>query len=141
MEVAAPQGRVMDRLRILVVDDSTTIRSLITAKLHELAAGSYDLDITQAADGSEALACARKHPFDLIFLDVEMPVMGGLEACSALRQQGNPARIAMLSSMTSAEAHLAGRQAGCDNYLVKPPHDADLRSILRLASLRKLAAG
>ena len=35
----------MDRLNILVVDDSTAIRSLITAKLHELAAGSYDLDV------------------------------------------------------------------------------------------------
>lgn len=131
----------MDRLNILVVDDSTAIRNLITAKLHELAADSYDLDITQATDGSQALACAEIRPFDLIFLDVEMPVMGGLEACSALRQKGSPARIAMLSSMTSAEAHLAGRQAGCDNYLVKPPHDGDLRSILRLASLRKLTAG
>ena len=120
MEVAATQGRVMDRLNILVVDDSTAIRSLITAKLHELATGSYELDIVQAADGSQALACAEKRPFDLIFLDVEMPVMGGLEACSALRQKGSPARIAMLSSKTSAEAHLAGRQAGCDNYLVKP---------------------
>lgn len=141
MEVVAAQGRVMDRLNILVVDDSTTIRSFITAKLHELATGSYDLDIAQADNGHQALEYAEKYPFDLIFLDVEMPVMGGLEACSVLRQRGCPARIAMLSSMTSAEAHLAGRNAGCDNYLVKPPHDGDLRSILRLASLRKQTAG
>ncbi|MED5388127.1 MAG: response regulator [Pseudomonadota bacterium] len=141
MQAVPAQGRVMERLNILVVDDSTAIRSLITAKLHELATGSYELDITQADNGSQALDCAEKTPFDLILLDVEMPVMGGLEACRALRQKGSPARIAMLSSMTSAEAHLAGRQAGCDNYLVKPPHDADLRSILRLASLRKLSAG
>ncbi|MCG8392569.1 MAG: response regulator [Pseudomonadales bacterium] len=137
MEVVSAQARVTDRLNVLVVDDSTAIRSLITAKLHELAADSYELEIAQAADGLQALSHAQQHPFDLIFLDVEMPGMGGLEACSRLREQGCPARIAMLSSMTSAEAHLAGREAGCDNYLVKPPHDGDLRSILRLASLRK----
>lgn len=141
MDVVAAQGRVMDRLNILVVDDSTAIRSLITAKLHELATGSYDLDITQAGDGLQALGYAEQHPFDVIFLDVEMPGMGGLEACSALREKGCPARIAMLSSMKSAESHLAGRQAGCDNYLVKPPHDGDLRSILRLVSLRKQTTG
>ncbi|MDX1805004.1 MAG: response regulator [Alcanivorax sp.] len=132
--------RVRDRLGILVVDDSNAVRSLITAKLHELSEDTYDLDVRQAADGEQALLETEKHTFDLILLDVEMPGMGGLEACRMLRQRHCPARIAMLSSMTSAEAHLAGRQAGCDNYLVKPPHDSDLRSILRLVSLRKQAS-
>lgn len=135
------QHRVTERLNVLVVDDSTAVRDLITEKLHELATDSYDLHISQAADGVQALNCVERDLFDLILMDVEMPIMGGLEACQRLRQRGCTARIAILSSKTSAEAHTAGRQAGCDNYLVKPPHDSDLRSVLRLASLRKQLNG
>lgn len=137
MEAAAIPHKVMDRLNIMVVDDSTAVRSLIAAKLYELAADTFDIAVTQAADGTEALEKASKSSFDLIFMDVEMPGMGGLEACEALRNMGITARIAMLSSITSAESHMAGHRAGCNNYLVKPPHDSDLRSVMRLTSLMK----
>ena len=137
MQAEAIPHKADDKLKILVVDDSTAVRSLIIAKLYELAADTFDIEVSQARDGSEALSCAEKTAFDLIFLDVEMPGMGGLEACERLREMGSPARIAMLSSMTSAESHLAGHKAGCNNYLVKPPHDSDLRSVMRLTSLMK----
>ncbi|MED5237969.1 MAG: response regulator [Pseudomonadota bacterium] len=137
MEAAAIPEKSRDRLAILVVDDSNAVRSLIIAKLYELAEDSFDIEVFQAADGHEALSCADKVELDLIFLDVEMPGMGGLEACQALREMGVTARIAMLSSITSAESHMAGHKAGCNNYLVKPPHDGDLRSVMRLTSLMK----
>lgn len=127
-----------DVLNILVVDDSDLIRNLLAAKLRDLAVDTYQMDVDLAMSGEEALLRAHQKQYDLIFLDVEMPGMGGLEACKQLKAL-SPARIAMLSGMKSAEAHEAGRAAGCDNYLTKPPHDADLRSVLRLVSLRKLA--
>ena len=127
-----------DVLSVLVVDDSNLIRNLLAAKLKELAVDTYQIDVDQAMSGEEAVLRAHQKQYDLIFLDVEMPGMGGLEACKQLKAV-SPARIAMLSGMKSAEAHEAGRAAGCDNYLTKPPHDADLRSVLRLVSLRKLA--
>lgn len=127
-----------DVLSILVVDDSNLIRNLLAAKLKELAVDTYQMDVDQAMSGEEAVLRAHQKQYDLIFLDVEMPGMGGLEACRQLKALSS-ARIAMLSGMKSAEAHEAGRAAGCDNYLTKPPHDADLRSVLRLVSLRKLA--
>ena len=127
-----------DVLSILIVDDSNLIRNLLAAKLQELAVDTYKVDVDQAISGEEAVLRVRQKTYDLIFLDVEMPGMGGLEACKQLKSLC-AARIAMLSGMKSAEAHEAGRAAGCDNYLTKPPHDADLRSVLRLVSLRKLA--
>jgi len=127
-----------DVLSILVVDDSNLIRNLLAAKLRELAVDTYQMDVDQAMSGEEAVLRVRQKSYDLIFLDVEMPGMGGLEACRQLKSLCE-ARIAMLSGMKSAEAHEAGRAAGCDNYLTKPPHDGDLRSVLRLVSLRKLA--
>ena len=137
MEAALAPQQENNRLSILVVDDSSAVRSLIIAKLYELAEDSFDIEVFQAVDGNEALSCAEKADFDLIFMDVEMPGMGGLEACSKLREMGVTARIAMLSSITSAESHMAGHKAGCNNYLVKPPHDSDLRSVMRLTSLMK----
>jgi CheY-like chemotaxis protein len=128
-----------DQLSVLLVDDSLTIRNLIAAKLQDLSVDTFDIDIDQAASGEEAVQSAQARHFDVIFLDVEMPGIGGLEACRQLKAIST-SRVVMLSSMTSAEAHEAGRKAGCDNYLTKPPHDADLRSILRLVSLRKLAS-
>jgi CheY-like chemotaxis protein len=128
-----------DILHILVVDDSSAIRELLAAKLKDLAVDSFRVDIDLAESGEDALAQARQKAYDLVFLDVEMPGIGGLEACRKLKATSS-ARVAMLSGMKSAEAHDAGRAAGCDNYLTKPPHDADIRSILRLVSLRKLTS-
>ncbi|MFN3713491.1 MAG: response regulator [Alcanivoracaceae bacterium] len=128
-----------DIIHILVVDDSSAIRELLAAKLRDLAVDSFRVDIDLAESGEEAVARARQKAYDLIFLDVEMPGIGGLAACRELKAM-SPARVAMLSGMKSAEAHDAGRAAGCDNYLTKPPHDADIRSILRLVSLRKLTS-
>ncbi len=130
------------RLRILVVDDSESIRQLIEQKLHDLARdGRLTTPVVElACDGEQAVAMNQEAPYDLVFLDVEMPGMGGREACRHLKSAGVP-RVAMLSSRTSASDHQAGHEAGCDNYLCKPPADADLRVILRLAALKKRTSG
>lgn len=127
-----------DVINILVVDDSPAIRDLIAAKLRELAVDAFEISIEKAESGEQAVGLANQRSYDLILLDVGMPGIGGLEACRQLKATC-PSRIAMLSGMKSAEAHEAGRAAGCDNYLTKPPHDSDLRSILRLVSLRKMS--
>lgn len=124
-------------IRVLVVDDSQPVRDLIARKLLDLSRNVFDVAIDTATCGEEAISRHLEEPYDLFFLDVEMPGIGGLEACRRLKSKSH-ARIAMLSGMNSAEAHAAGRAAGCDNYLIKPPHESDLRSILRLVSLRKL---
>jgi len=125
-----------DCIRILVVDDSKSVCELIGAKLRDLCIDTFNVRVDLASSGEEALQLAHTATYDVIFLDVEMPGIGGLEACRQLRTF-SPARIVMLSGMSSGEDHEAGRAAGCHNYLTKPPHDADLRSILRLVSLRK----
>lgn len=124
-------------LYVLIVDDSAVMREMLNLKLRELAADSLQLIIDMAGSGDEALRMARTNPYDLVFMDVEMPGMSGLDACREIKTI-RPARVAMVSGRAASNDHSAGHDAGCDNYLTKPPHDADLRVILRLVSIKKL---
>lgn len=117
-------------LRILVVDDSEAIRMFMRKRLAMLA-GTTALQLETAATGEEAVARCASQPFDLVFLDVVMPGMGGLEACRRLKAE-HAMRVAMVSSLRGPEDEAAARAAGCDHYLGKPAQDAELASVLRL---------
>ena len=124
-------------LYVLIVDDSSVMRDMLNMKLRELAADSMQLVIEQAESGDEAVTRAQSNAYDVIFMDVEMPGMSGLEACRQIKKF-SASRVAMVSGRDAGDDHTAGHQAGCDNYLTKPPHDTDLRVLLRLASIKKL---
>ena len=126
-------------IRILLVDDSALTRKFTETVLEQLGETSFPLQVHLAECGEDALDMTLDSEYDLVLLDVEMPGLGGLKTCEMLKQRKTSARIVMLSGRTSAEAHKEGRQAGCDNYLTKPVNETDLRSILRLISLRKQA--
>jgi len=124
-------------LYILVVDDSAVMRDMLNAKLRELGGSSLQVIIDMASSGEEAVRMAKTNPYDVVFMDVEMPGMSGLDACREIKKiRGS--RIAMVSGRAASDDHSAGHDAGCDNYLTKPPHDADLRVIMRLVSIKKL---
>ncbi|MFN3587630.1 MAG: response regulator [Moraxellaceae bacterium] len=104
-------------MRILVVDDSLAVRQYMTAKLRQLAGDSFDVDIDQAASGEEAIAKVEAAPYDLVFLDVVMPGIGGHEACRRIKAI-RKTRVAMLSSLKSQDDHKEGHVAGCDNLIL-----------------------
>lgn len=126
-------------LHLLVVDDSAAVRQYMSAKLRQLAGNSFQVSIDEAASGEEALECVKRKSYDLVFLDVVMPGMGGHEACRQIKAI-RKTRIAMLSSLKSGSDHHEGHLAGCDNYLTKPPQDVDVQSVLRIVYLRKSIA-
>jgi CheY-like chemotaxis protein len=131
--------RPQDHLRVLVVDDSESIRRLMKGKIENLSLGSLHVEVDTAATGEEAVVKCAQGRFDLVFMDVVMPGMGGLEACRQIKAQPR-IRIAMLSSLKTPADHAIARAAGCDNYLSKPPQDFDIQAVLRIVSLRKLTA-
>ena len=69
-------------MRILAADDSASMREMVRMSL-----GSAGFDVTAAADGEEALRLAAATPFDLILLDVNMPVRNGFDVTRALRAE------------------------------------------------------
>ena len=109
--------------RILIVDDSAVMRSLLRSVI---ASGSGLEVIGTAADGASALiSLDRDHP-DLILLDVEMPVMNGLDTLRQLRRQGHRMPVIMCSSLTKsgAQVTIEALAGGASDYVAKPAGQA-----------------
>jgi two-component system, OmpR family, KDP operon response regulator KdpE len=117
---------------ILVVDDEPQIRRVMRATL-----SSQGYVITEAKTGEEALEMMRKERPDLILLDVNMPGMGGLEACREIRRASD-APIIMLTIRNAERDKVAALDAGADDYVVKPFGIEELLARIR-AALRRFS--
>jgi two-component system KDP operon response regulator KdpE len=117
--------------RILVVDDEPQIRRVLRTTL---TAQGYE--VQDARTGEDALGAFRDSRFDLVLLDVNMPGMGGLEACRELRA-GTEAAIIMLTVRDSEQDKVAALDAGADDYITKPFSTPELLARIR-AALRRL---
>jgi PAS domain S-box-containing protein len=113
------QGAQEQRLRVLVVDDVAANRELVSALLSPL-----DADVVLAADGAEALALARHQIFDVILMDLQMPVMDGLTATKAIRRLEDPRAasvpIVALTSNILPEQVARCFEAGMNDHVGKP---------------------
>ncbi len=111
----------------LAADDNEDSR-----KLASLILKREGMVVTQAEDGQQALDQATSGEFDLILMDLEMPVMSGLEAIRAIRalQPSRAVRIVGLSAHADDAARRECLAAGADAYLVKPMRLADLQKVL-----------
>ena len=116
-------------MRILLVEDEARVASFIRQGLKE---EFYTVDVT--SDGEEALDIALTEEYDLIILDVRLPLRDGISVCRELRAQGNKTPILMLTARDSVHDRVRGLDAGADDYLVKPFAFEEL-----LARLRALA--
>lgn len=116
---------------VLVVDDDTGVRNALTTAL------KYEgYEALAVSNGGEALAeLDGPHRFDVIVLDISMPVIDGLSVCRALRRKGDYVPVLVLTARTEITDRVAGLDAGADDYLMKPfsldELFARLRALLR----------
>jgi PAS domain S-box-containing protein len=120
------------RLRVLLVEDHPVNRRVVELILADIA------DLECAENGVQGLSAFRARPFDVVLMDMQMPVMDGLEATHAMRCHehfaGAPRTpIIMLSANALSEHVQAGRQAGADFHLAKPITAEDLVDALARA--------
>ena len=117
--------------RILVVDDEPQIRRIMRTTL--MGAG-YEID--DARSGEEALEKLREFRPDLVLLDINMPGMGGLAACKAMRATAQVA-IIMLTVRNSENDKVRALDAGADDFVTKPFSTPELLARIR-AALRRV---
>jgi len=119
-------ARAAARTHVLVVDDEQDIAGLIK---HTLEKGG-EIEVELVATGDAALKAVTERTPDLIVLDLNLPVLSGLEVCRILRARTATARvpIIMLTARTSESDRVTGLDVGADDYMTKP------------FSLRELAA-
>ena len=118
-------------MRILLAEDEQQLaRVVMTALAHE----GYQVD--WAKDGQQAVQLAQQTVYDLMILDIMMPVMNGIEALKEIRASGHTNHVIMLTAMAEVDDRVTGLDAGADDYLTKPFSLKELLARMRSMSRR-----
>ncbi len=113
---------------ILLIDDVEDNRILIQHILHK-----HGMRVSLATNGAQGVDSAMSNSFDLILMDIQMPVMDGYEATQRLRKLGYTKPIIALTAHAMKEDRVRCIAAGCNDYFTKPIHAANL--IARISAL------
>ena len=121
----------MRTARILVVDDEPQLRRVMKAAL-----AKQEYIVADARSGEAALDMLREERYDLVILDRNMPGMGGLDACHAIREHSDVG-IIMLTVRKDESERIEALDAGADDYVTKPFSMPELLARIR-ANLRRM---
>ena len=102
-------------MRILLIEDEKSVAAFIKKGLEE---ELYSVDVVH--DGEEGLLNALLNPYDVIVLDVVLPLVNGVEVCKRIRQKGIQTPVMMLTARDSVTDKVIGLDSGADDYLTKP---------------------
>jgi CheY-like chemotaxis protein len=120
------RGTTDTQLKLLVADDSMSARKLLVKKLLSLG-----FHVTEAGDGVEALEKIRNQKFDLVFTDLDMPRLGGMELLFDLKQgQHKDQAVVVVSSRDATEFRDRATELGAVGYIQKPVTDSELNKTL-----------
>jgi two-component system chemotaxis response regulator CheY len=116
--------------RILVVEDSVSMRSFVRSALESDSRSSTGLDVVEASSGFEALRLLPRGPYDLVITDINMPDINGLELISFIRRSElhKETPVLIISTQSSERDRARGLALGANGYLIKPFSPEDLQS-------------
>ena len=103
-----------DTKKVLIVEDEKSLARALELKL--ISAG---FEVKVAVDGREAVALAKAEPFDVILLDLIMPVLDGFGVLSQLKAMGNKAKVIVTSNLSQKEDIDKAKNLGACDYVVK----------------------
>jgi len=128
-------GNVSPSLSILVVDDDEINRRLMRVLLtHE----GHRVEV--ASNGLEAVDAVKHNKFDIVFMDLQMPKMDGIEASRQIRAWENESTHTFIVALTASYLPEIGQtlfEAGIDNYLSKPFQISHIQQLIRYSSRRE----
>lgn len=107
---------------LMVAEDDLILQRLLTVVLER---AHYRVIIV--ANGAEAVRTFQQHKFDLVMLDIMMPVMDGLDACAQIRTISTTVPILLLSAFSSVDVRRKAKHRGASLFLNKPIHPTTLK--------------
>lgn len=113
-------------MKILLAEDEIQMNKVVTTALQQQA-----YEVTSVSNGQEAVDQALKNHFDVMILDIMMPVKSGIDALKEIRDSGNTSHVIMLTAMSEIDDRVNGLDAGADDYLTKPFSLKELLARLR----------
>ena len=121
-------------MRILLVEDDPRVASFIAKGLREQ---TYAVDV--APDGEQGVYRAQVNDYDLVILDIALPIKDGYSVCRDLRAGGFRTPVLMLTARGSVDDRVTGLDCGADDYLTKPFEFKELLARLRALARRPTA--
>ncbi len=123
-------------MRVLLAEDDDRVASFVRRGLVQ---EGFSVDLSR--DGADAFHQALHEPYDVLVLDLLIPLMDGFEVLGQIRKQGSRLPVLILSAKDSVEDRVRGLDAGADDYLVKPFSFAELTARIRVLLRRRPDAG
>ena len=114
-------------LPVLVVDDSAMSRKLTIKALPP----GWDIEVSQASNGLEALEAYRQGKADVMFLDLTMPQMDGYQVLESLKQEGLNSFVVVISADVQPKAEQRVRELGAMAFIRKPVKSDDVARVLK----------
>ncbi len=121
-------------MRVLIVEDDADLRAALATQLR-----TAGFVVDESADGREGLYFGEEFPLDLAIIDLGLPEIPGLELIRRLRAGGRDFPILVLTARADWKDKVEGLEAGADDYLTKPFHNAELMA--RVNALMRRAGG
>jgi len=119
-------------VRILLVEDERSAARMIAKGLRE---HGHAVDVV--GDGVAAIQHAAAVPYDVVVLDLSLPLKDGLDVCRELRAKRDAVAVLMLTARDSVDDRIGGLDAGADDYLTKPFHFGELLARIRALTRRR----
>jgi len=126
---------ILATMKVLVVEDEVKVAEVLKRGLAE---AGYDAEL--AFDGQIGLRLATSGNYDLILLDVNLPLLNGLELCKKLREKDELTPVLMLTALGMSDDIVAGLEAGADDYLSKPFRFNELYARIKALTRRRNVA-
>jgi two-component system copper resistance phosphate regulon response regulator CusR len=119
-------------MRILLVEDERSAARMTAKGLRE---HGHAVDVV--GDGAAAVQHAATVTYDIVVLDLTLPIRNGLDVCRELRSKGDAVPVLMLTARDAVEDRIVGLDAGADDYLTKPFHFGELLARVRALTRRR----
>lgn len=116
------------KIKILLVDDEKDFVETLAERLQ-----LRDFDVTTALNGPDAVELVKEQDFDVIFLDVKMPGMDGIEALKQIKNLKSLPQVVMLTGNATVETAIEGMKVGAYDYIMKPVVTENLIEIINKA--------